>query len=71
MHVSVPLRSVYDKTSLYVQYRFIWLNASHRPLRTNPGYLFLKLQPRVQQFIEGNALAPSAVRWRLEIRAAR
>lgn len=71
MEVSVPFRSKYDKSALELQYRFIFLDAQGRPLKNNPGFAFLHVEPRLQYFLEGNALDTGVADWRLEIRAAR
>ena len=71
MQVSVPLRSIVDGRALNVQYKFEFFDQNGRPLRTNLGWRFQKLEPRVQVFLEGNALETKAVDWRLQVRPAR
>ena len=71
MSVSVPFRSTYDRQPVNLQYRFIFFDDRGRPLETSPGYRFIHAEPRVQSFLEGNAIQSGAADWRLEIRAAR
>ncbi|MAE64646.1 MAG: hypothetical protein CMJ18_10305 [Phycisphaeraceae bacterium] len=70
MHVSVPLRSTYDKQGLSIQYRFRFLDAYGRPTG-HAGFRFAHLAPRMQDFVEANAMDGRAEDWRLEIRPAR
>ena len=70
MSVSVPFRSTYDQQPLNLQYRFIFFDHRGRPLKASPGYRFIHAEPRVQSFLEGNAMQSGAADWRLEVRAA-
>jgi len=72
MTVTVPLRSVADKT-LHVQYQFEFLDANGLPVRGTPtsGWRFVTVEPRTQVFAVANALDTDAVDWRLQVRPAR
>lgn len=70
MRVTVPVRSVVDQ-GLNIQYQFEFFDAQGRPLQNQTGQKFVHLQPRLQVFLEANALDTHAADWRLTIRAAR
>lgn len=71
MHVRVPVRSIHDTGGLNIQYRFEFLDNRNLSLRTNSGWRFLHLTPRIQTDLEGAALETKASDWRLEVRAAK
>ena len=71
MRVTVPVRSLHLGGPLNVQYRFRFMGADGRPLASNVGWRFVRLEPKVQVFLDGNALETSAADWRLEVRPAR
>lgn len=71
MRVTVPVRSVWDKYALNVQYRFEFFNDRGQPLKTNQSWRYTQLQPRIQAQFDGAALEGSAREWRLIIRPAR
>jgi len=71
MRVTVPVRSVHSGAALNVQYRFEFFGPDKRPLRSNLGWKFISLEPRVQMFLEGNAMEAAAADWRLILRPAR
>ncbi len=71
LKVSTPVRLMSDiGQASRVQYRYIWLNESGAPLRSQPEWRYTVLEPRIQQFLTGNSL-DRAADWRLEIRSAR
>jgi len=71
--VSVPLRllSVTPDQFARVQYRFIFLDAAGLPLRSQSDWRYLRLEPRNQVFLQGNAIDTTAVDWRCEIQSGR
>ncbi len=71
--VNVPLRltSVTPNQFARVQYRYIFLDAAGVPLRTQSDWKYIRLEPRNQVFLQGNALDTTAVDWRLEIQSGR
>jgi uncharacterized protein YcfL len=70
LRVTVPVRCLTGK-DIRVQYRFIFMDAQGRPVERNEvGWKYQVLPPRVERFLEGNALDTNAVAWRLEIRSA-
>lgn len=71
MSVQVPVRSLYDKGQLRIQYRFEFLDEKGLPVGPPPGYRFAVLEPRLLVYLEGNAMETSAVDWRLVVRPAR
>ena len=71
MRVTVPTRSIHDSKPLHVQYKFEFFDKDMRPLRSNLGWKFITLAPRIQVFLEGNALETSAADWRLQVRPAK
>lgn len=71
MHIVIPLRSVYDKYPLDVQYQFEFFDEAGRSTGASPGWIFLHLEPRLQSQIEASALDANAKDWRLTLRAAR
>jgi hypothetical protein len=70
MHVTVIVRSRADY-ALEVQYRYIFFDKLGRELRSNQGWTFKHLEPRLQTQLQGGALETAAESWRLEIRPAR
>jgi len=71
MHVTVLVRSIHDKYGLNIQYRFEFLDDRNVPLRTNSGWRFAHLTPRIQMMLEGTAMETQAAEWRLVVRAAK
>ncbi len=71
MHVSVPVRSLYDENSLNLQYRFEFFDHQGRPMRRRGGWTFVHVEPRVAVYLEGGAVDTLAADWRLEVRSAR
>ena len=71
MNVTVPVRSVHDKYSLNIQYRFEFRDDKDMQLRTNSGWRFAHLTPRIQTDLTGNSLETKAAGWRLLVRAAK
>ncbi len=69
--VSVPVRSVWQESGLNLQYRFVFSDSRGKPMRTEPGYRFIRLQPHTQNYLEGDPLDRGAMGWQLEIHAAR
>jgi len=70
LRVSQPVRNVADYP-LNIQYQFEFFDDQHRPLRAASGWRFMNLDPRVEKFLEANALETEAVDWRLTVRSAR
>ena len=70
MSVSVPVRSAGDDI-LNIQYRFQFFDAQGRPLKSNLGWRFMNLDPKVQVFLQATSLETAAEDWRLQIRPAR
>ena len=72
MKVNVPIRLLSDAGQYsHVQYRFIFLDKSGVPLRTQTDWRYTTLEPRIQQIVSANALDTTAADWRMEIRPAR
>jgi uncharacterized protein YcfL len=72
LHVSVPVRSVTSTGQwMKVQWRYIFLDANNVPVKAQPDWVPVTLEPRQQVFMTGNALDTNAVDWRLEIRTQR
>lgn len=71
LQVVVPIRSIYDKSPLHVQYMFEFYDARGIKLGGNAGWKFETLEPRVQTQFSGNAIQSTAVGWRLIVRPAR
>ena len=71
--VSVPIRLTSTRPDQYarIQYRFIFLDASGLPLRTQSDWRFVRLEPRNQVFLTGNATDTTAADWRCEIQSGR
>ena len=65
------IRSTWDKDVLNIQYRYFFFDDKQTPVNTDPDWRFVKLPPRSQVFLEGNAMDTNARDWRLQIRAAR
>lgn len=70
MAITVNVRSVAD-TPMETQYRFIFYDQLGRELRSNQGWVFQHMEPRLQVQLKGQALETDAQQWRLEIRPAR
>jgi len=71
LRITQPIRSASATEHLRVQYRFIYLDASGRPLRAQEEWRYIVIPALTQVFLDGNALSTEAVDWRLEIRSAR
>lgn len=72
LKVSTPVRLLSDQGDFArVQYRYLFLDANGSPLRTQTEWKYASLEPRMQTFLEGNALDNHAADFRLEIRSAR
>jgi uncharacterized protein YcfL len=69
--VSVPIRLTSERPDQFarIQYRFIFLDASGVPLRSQSDWRYMRLEPRNQVFLQGNATDTTAVDWRCEIRS--
>jgi len=70
MQVTVPVRSLSD-TPMEIQHRFIFYDRLGREVRSNQGWVFQHMEPRLQVQMHAAALETAAVNWRLEIRLAR
>ena len=71
MRVTQPIRSITDTQHLRVQYRFVYLDSSGRPMRAQEEWRYIVIPARTQVFLDGNSLSTEAQDWRLEIRSAR
>lgn len=71
--VNVPLRLTSTTPDQFarIQYRYIFLDASGVPLRTQSDWKYMRLEPRNQVFLQGNAIDTTAADWRLEIQSGR
>ncbi len=70
MRVSVRGRMVYNEPR-DIQYCFQFFDAYGLPLESRKEWHWKNLTPRVQFFLQGNAIQPEAADWTLEIRPAR
>lgn len=72
MKVTTPVR-LNSSTGQWskVQYRYIFLDSSGVPLKAQPDWQQVTLEPRQAVFLSGNALDSNAADWRLEIRPNR
>lgn len=73
LKVSVPVR-LNDRAhrgGSNVQYRFIFLDDAGNPVRAQPDWMPVRLEPQQQVFMTGNSLDSNASDWRLEIRPQR
>lgn len=72
MKVSTPIRLKSDSGEYAnIQYMYTFFDSAGVPLRTQTEWKFLKLEPRTQTFLQGNALDSNAADWRLNIRSGR
>jgi uncharacterized protein YcfL len=72
LRVSVPLRTTAEPGQwIKVQYRFIFLDANNVPVRGQPDWQPMTMEPRQQVFMQANSLDSNATDWRLEIRPQR
>lgn len=71
MSVSVPVRLRRTGRDIACQYRFLFFDATGRPLDPEPTWHYKNIPPRVQVFLEGSASDIGAVSWRCEIRPDR
>lgn len=73
LSVTVPIRmtSSHPDEFARAQYRFIFLDSSGVPLRSQADWTYQRFEPRNQVFLKGNALDAAATDWRCEIRSAR
>lgn len=70
MRVVQPARNVHPR-AVRVQYRFEFLDEAGTPLKSNLGWRYMNMQPRIEVFFEGAALESTATDWRLIVRTAR
>jgi uncharacterized protein YcfL len=72
MKVTTPVR-LNSSTGQWskVQYRYIFLDKNGVPLRAQPDWQQVTLEPRQAVFMSGNAMDDNAADWRLEIRPNR
>lgn len=70
MRVTVPVRAT-TNYPLNVQYRFSFFDNEGRELRSNQGWRFMNLPPKVGMTMDANALETAAADWRLTVRPAR
>lgn len=68
--IVVPVRAAGDQPQK-VQYRFEYFNQDRRPMRPSMDWRYILLPAHGERFMEGAALDPAAVDWRLEVRRAR
>jgi uncharacterized protein YcfL len=69
LKVVVPVRLTSDTYQWSkVQYRFLFLDAKGTPVRAQPDWMPVTMEPRQQVFMQGNSLDSDATDWRLEIR---
>ena len=71
LQVTQPIRSITEYQHLRVQYRFIYLDQTGRPLRSQEEWRYIVIPSRAQVFLDGTSLSTEAEDWRLEIRSAR
>ncbi|MBL9002482.1 MAG: DUF1425 domain-containing protein [Phycisphaerae bacterium] len=73
LDVTVPLRLTSSNPSQFArtQYRFIFLDASGVPIRSQSEWRYFQLEPRNEFFLRGTALDTTATDWRCEIRSNR
>ena len=71
--VWVPIRLTSKSPQDYarVRYRFIFLDASGVPLRSQSDWRFQRLEPRAEVMLHASALDTTATDWRCEIQSAR
>lgn len=70
LKVNTQVRMLADE-GRKIQYRYIFLDAKGEPLRTQTGWLYVALEPRIRKELTGNALDSHATDFRLEIRLER
>lgn len=70
MRVTVPLRLL-DNRQYNMQYRFIFFDERGERVSPDMSWRFITLPPRAQTEVQGAAMNPEAVDWRLELRLAR
>ncbi len=72
LKVSTPVRLT-SKTGQWskVQYRYQFLDDKGTPVRAQPDWVPVTLEPQQQVFMTGNSLDSNAADWRLEIRPQR
>ncbi|HYE62586.1 MAG TPA: DUF1425 domain-containing protein [Phycisphaerales bacterium] len=72
MKVTTPVRLISRPGEWSkVQYRYIFLNDRGLPVREQPEWTPVTLEPQQQVFLSQNSLDSDAVDWRLEIRPQR
>ena len=54
-----------------VQFRYEYFDRHGRPLESNQGWRFQRVDALAQVFLDGNALETTAWDWRLHVRPAR
>lgn len=68
--ISVPMRSRSD-SDLNVQYRFEFFDQNKQVVRPEMEWRYIQIPPRMQVFLQGDALDTKAVDWRLTVRPTR
>jgi len=71
MQVTVPIRLLSDSEQFArIQYQFMFFDASGAPLKVQPDWMYLRLEPRRQEFVRGVSM-DRAASWRLRIQSNR
>ncbi len=70
--VTVPVRLINKHNyPINIQYKFTFTDKDGAPLRTQPGWKYIVLEPGMRRDLTGTALDNTAENWQLEIRSAR
>ncbi len=70
LHLTQPIRAASDG-ALSVEYQVIWFDKKGVPIEPRMTWRFMRLEPRVREFIEADASSREAVDYEVQLRWAR
>ncbi len=70
LRLTQPVRAASD-AGLSIEHRVIWFDVQGRPIEPQMTWRFMRLEPRVRQFIEAQASSEQAVDYEVQLRWAR
>lgn len=67
MVVSYPVRARAEE-ALFIEYKFVWFDVNHRPIRPYMTWKAKRLEPRQPDYLEGSATSADAVDYNIQVR---
>ena len=70
LKVTQPIRAATDDV-LYIEYRFIWKDATGQPVGPEMSWRYKRLEPRLNDYISANATSDQVTDYQVQLRWAR